>query len=73
MSLWYQSPMAKKFQLFFFLWTLSVMALFASVGISIAQIQWGRAFWFLGGAILMVGAGFMIRKRVLRGMGLIKS
>lgn len=72
MSLWYRSPMAVKFQVFFFVWTLTVMALFAMVGISIAQIHWDRAFWYLGGAVLMVGVGFMIRKRILRAMGEIK-
>jgi hypothetical protein len=72
MSLVYKSPMAKKFQIFFFIWTLFVMASFAMVGISIAYIKWSQAFWFLGAAVLMAGVGFMIRKRVLRAMGEIK-
>ncbi|KEO84527.1 hypothetical protein [Tumebacillus flagellatus] len=72
MSLIYKSPMAKKFQIFFFIWTLIVMASFAGVGISIAYIRWNQAFVFLAVAVLMAGFGFMIRKRVLRAMGEIK-
>ena len=72
MSLWFKSPMEKKFQAFFFGWTLCVMVLFAMVGISIAKFHWDWAGMFLLGALLMVGFGFMIRKRVLRSMGMVR-
>ncbi|MGZ4135449.1 MAG: hypothetical protein ACXVC1_08075 [Tumebacillaceae bacterium] len=71
MSLWFQSPMPKKFQVFFFLWVLCTMALFASVSVSIAFFHWGWAGTLLFIALLFVGFGFMIRKRVLRSLGMI--
>lgn len=73
MSLWFQSPMPKKFQAFFFCWTLLVMGMFALAGIQVAMFHYGTATGCFLAAILIVGVGFMIRKRVLRSMGLIKQ
>lgn len=73
MSLWFKSPMPAKSQLFFFCYTLTVMALFALVGILIGENLWGWAAGVLVLNILIVGMGFMIRKRVLRSMGIVKE
>jgi hypothetical protein len=68
-SLWFQSPMSKKFQIFFFVWVLGIMTSFALTGIMISMMNMALAGTFFVLAILMVGIGFMIRKRVLRSMG----
>ena len=73
MSLLYQSPMSKKIQAFFLIWTFGVMGLFALVGINISEIRYGRAALFAAISLLMAGCGFMIRKRILRQMGLVPS
>jgi hypothetical protein len=71
MSLWFQSPMPKKFQAFFFVWVLAIMFLFALTGIFI-MTSLGAAIGTFIGAILMIGVGFMIRKRVLKSIGIEK-
>ncbi len=71
MSLWFQSPMPKKFQAFFFVWVLGIMTLFALTGIFIMSNMGLAALCFVG-AILMIGFGFMIRKRVLKSIGIEK-
>jgi hypothetical protein len=68
-SLLFQSPMAKKMQLFFFVWVLGIMTSFALTGIMISKHNMALAGTFFVLAILMTGIGFMIRKRVLRAMG----
>ncbi|MGB8954268.1 MAG: hypothetical protein WCC10_02780 [Tumebacillaceae bacterium] len=49
------------------------MAMFALTGIEVAMFQYGAATGCFLAAILIVGIGFMIRKRVLRSMGMIKQ
>jgi hypothetical protein len=71
MSIWFQSPMPKKFQAFFFVWVLCIMVLFASVSLSIVKFNWGQAGILLVVALFFVGIGFMIRKRVLRSLGML--
>lgn len=73
MSLWFKSPMSGKFQAFFFIWTLCAMFSFAMTGISISHLQWGVAGLFLLAGVLISGFGFMIRKRVLRSLGIVKQ
>jgi hypothetical protein len=63
--------MPKKFQIFFFIWVLIVMFSFAMVGIFYAMMRGGLALAMFVVAILLTGIGFMIRKRVLRRMGMI--
>ena len=65
--------MPKKFRVFFFVWVLVVMGAFALVGITYAEMNAGMALFFFVLAILFTGVGFMIRKRVLRSMGMIKD
>ncbi|ASS74410.1 hypothetical protein CIG75_05025 [Tumebacillus algifaecis] len=69
MSLWFKSPMPKKVQVFFFIYVLLIMATFALVGITFSQFHYGLAGLLLLAAVLMAGIGFMVRKRVLRSMG----
>ncbi|MCX7570554.1 hypothetical protein OS242_11325 [Tumebacillus sp. DT12] len=73
MSLWFQSPMPKKYQIFFFLWVLIVMGSFASVGIAFSYMEHGLALILFLAAILLTGIGFMIRKRVMRSLGWIEQ
>ncbi|MFD2169566.1 DUF5325 family protein [Tumebacillus lipolyticus] len=73
MSLWFQSPMPKKFQAFFLVYVIAIMTTFALVGISVSMFHYGLAFALLMAALLMVGVGFMIRKRVLRNLGLLEQ
>ena len=73
MSLWFQSPMPKKYQIFFFLWVLLVMGAFASVGITFSYMKHGLALVLFLAAILLTGIGFMIRKRVMRNLGWIEK
>lgn len=73
MALWFQSPMPKKLQIFFFLWVLLVMGAFASVGITFSYMKHGLALALFIVAILLTGIGFMIRKRVMRGLGWIEQ
>lgn len=73
MSVWFNSPMPKKFQAFFFCWTLAVMGLFALTGIEVAMFNYGAATGCFFAALLVTGVGFMIRKRVLRSMGMLKE
>jgi len=72
MSVWFQSPMPKKFQAFFFVWVLGIMTLFALTGIMISMVKPVVAALCFVGAMLMIGFGFMIRKRVLKSMGIEK-
>lgn len=72
MSVWFQSPMPKKFQAFFFVWVLGIMTLFALTGIMISMTNPIAAVLCFIGAMLMTGFGFMIRKRVLKSMGIEK-
>lgn len=69
MSLWFQSPMPKKAQVFFFIYVLLIMTTFALVGITFSMFHYALAGILLLVAVLMTGIGFMIRKRVLRSMG----
>lgn len=71
MSVWFKSPMPKSAQVFFFLYTLTVMGLFGFVGVQVAKFNYGFASVMLGVTVLIVGLGFMIRKRVLRANGLL--
>jgi len=72
MSLLYKSPMPKKSRLFFFVWTVTVMGLFALAGIQLALGDLVLGVVFFVGALLMAGFGFMIRKRVMRALGQVK-
>jgi hypothetical protein len=72
MSLWFKSPMAGKYQAFFLVYTLLIMGLFGLVGVLIGKFMYGTAVAVLLADVLLVGIGFMIRKRVLRGMGIVK-
>ncbi|HEU4963427.1 MAG TPA: hypothetical protein VFV52_06130 [Bacilli bacterium] len=73
MSLWFKSPMPKLAQVFFFVYVLVVMGLFGLVGVEVAKFHYGLAMIILLANVLIVGFGFMIRKRVLRASGLLPS
>lgn len=59
------SPMPVKYRVIFLLLSLIVMGCFAGAAISFSSLRYAMALFFLLLALLLIGLGFVVRKRIL--------